>query len=379
MNEQQVREYLGGLADSIDVGPAPVAQVVEGRPGRSGRALAVVGATVLVAAAVAIGFLATRGGDAPPHPVQPATVTDSVPRVRPQSGVGAWWTPGSIHFATGILPFDDVGDPHDDVGWMVPAPDGVVVGLRDGTIELVETSGRVTELGEFHGEMNDFGPSFFVDRTDGRIAWSEGDRLTVFDAESRTIIARRENASSTFSARLVGFDDGKIYWDDRSGNRVWDVDTDETRRVGGASYIHGVREGRWLIEVDQQTRLGVKLADADDESAVRLADADRVYPWPGFSPDGNRVALMGATVHDQVAIYRSAMAGAATDLDLPPGYVSAVTWRDDDALVVVLREHAIILRTLAICRADTGTCRVQDVVQGPVVIAGDGVAEWDPS
>ena len=234
MNDQQVRAYFDRLADAVEVGPAPVDAVLEARTGHRVRIVFGVAVAGLVAAAVLAAALSNRT-DGPPRPVDPATVTDSVGPIESQSGNGAWWTPGSIHFGTGTLPFDDVDDPADDVGWMVPAPDGVIVGRVDGTIAAVETSGRVTELGRYRtsGQTGQ-GPSFFVDRTDGLIAWTDGDRLFVYDPASRTVVAERDDSARyPHAAWLLGFDGGKVYWDDRYGDRIWDWAADTTRRVGG--------------------------------------------------------------------------------------------------------------------------------------------------
>jgi hypothetical protein len=373
MSDQQVRAYFDRLADTIEVGPAPLDAVLEGRTGHRARIMAGLAVAGLVAAAVLTVALSNRNDD-PPRPVDPATVTDSVDPVESQSGAGAWWTPGSIHFGTGTLPFDDIDDPTDDVGWMAPAPDGVIVAQVDGTIAAVETSGRVTEIGRFRTVDRDFqGPNFFVDRADGLIAWTNGDRLFVYDPESRTIVAERaDSARYAHNVLLLGFDDGKIYWDDRRGDRIWDWADDTTRHVGGSgSYIHSVQAGRWVIQLP--SRYGLLDADAPEETPVPLP-IPSMYPMPGLSPDGALVAFSYSRTFDRVVVLRSDDPRApATELDLPQGYVAAVTWRDDRTLVVIMRERDSLARILLDCSATTGACTTEQRLEGPVVIAGDKV------
>ena len=380
MNEQQVRDYLGVLADAVDVGPPPVAEVMNSPRGGVARVVALAGAAALLAAAVVAAVVLAGAGDDPPPPVEPAT---HVPR---QSGTGAWWTPGSIHVTGGTLTVDDSDDPTDDIAWMAPAPDGVVVARVDGTIAAVETSGRITELGHYRTDTRaGSGPAFFVDQTSGLIAWTDGDSLYVYDPTARKVIAERPDSSGhgpgsgfAHSAWLLGFEDGEVYWDDRSGDRIWDWESDTTVAVGGGgSYIHSVHGGRWLVEVDHQTRLAVIEAGGSDDGADPLPM--RAWSLPGLSPKGDLVAFFEPRTDGARLVVRSSdnVRGPATDIDLPPGYAEQVTWRDDETLLLVTREAGSEVRTITTCSSTTGACTADEEVRGPVVIAGDAVQKLE--
>ncbi len=67
-----------------------------------------------------------------------------------------------------------------------------------------------------------------------------------------------------------------------------------------------------------------------------------------------------------------------TELELPPGRLSAITWLDDGSLFVVLLQPNSETRALATCSAATGACTTQQSLDGRVVIAGDAVQELIP-
>ena len=101
---------------------------------------------------------------------------------------------------------------------------------------------------------------------------------------------------------------------------------------------------------------------------------------PGFSPDGAKVAavIVGPDA-DSGFVYRSyGPSGPGTELELPPGRLSAITWLDDGSLFVVLLQPNSETRALATCSAATGACTTQQSLDGRVVIAGDAVQELIP-
>lgn len=311
MNSPGAVDFLDGLRDRIAVGPAPVGAIIAGGRARRRRQR---GALVALAACVAAGVLAVSQLAAPDRS------TDVVDL--PTIGV-PWWSDGVLHLPTGDVEVDAVNH-------FLPLPGGAVAGTRDGAVWLFDGD-----------ERRDLGPkdpatNVLHDETTGWVAWvNDVHEIVVIDPANGDELGRQPTLGWGDSRDfLIAFQDGVLFFDNRNGNREWDVRTNSLRALGdGASYlmdVAGTRRVLWPVGGDGTTMVVV---EGDTELWRR--------PWAGrgpavLSPGGDWVVHVQGT-HEVVVL--DAGTGASAPSGLPAGAkVRDLAFGSDDTVTYLVRD-----------------------------------------
>jgi hypothetical protein len=269
MTSRDGLEVLEQLRERVAVGPAPITRIIAGARARRRRRRT---SLVAVAAGVAAVVIAISQF---PGPDRGAEIVDI-----PHPGL-PWWSEGVLHLGDHTVEIEDVTH-------LAPTSTGAVVQTSDGVVSSV-VDGQVTAIGTTQTL-----PSFVVDPVRGWVAWTEPDHeMVVLDPATGTEVARRtakQNGLET-TELLIVLEDGVLTYDNRYGNRIWDIDAGTQTRLGnGASYLFAQRGDVQLVQPDVEDSVMAVLRSG--EEAWRMAVTDPNSSW-ALSPDAHH--LLGVT------------------------------------------------------------------------------------
>jgi DNA-directed RNA polymerase specialized sigma24 family protein len=118
--------------------------------------------------------------------------------------------------------------------------------------------------------------------------------------------------------------------------------------------------------------LGCEPHEAEDVVQIALISCCR--SWLRIRRAGDPDAYVyRAVLHAWAKSRRRRWWGEVPTEHLPDD--SSTAWQDDQTLLLVMRSPDSVARRLVTCAAATGACRTDERVDGPVVIAGEGVYE----
>jgi hypothetical protein len=232
-------DLLVALRDRIDIGPAPVGDIVhQGRRRllRRRSAAAVVAAVLLVAGTVT-GALVVRDRH---HQVSPAK----------SAFEHAWWADGALHVGGRTVAVPGVQR-------LVQIPGSVVVADADGDVIKVRPDGTRATVGHHKWATwpDHPGNSLLLDHSTGMLAWVDGgDRvqeIVVYDPANDVEVARHRIQTdwTEYPVWLRAFDGGVVYFDQRDGGtRSWRVSDDHVEKLYRGSYIMDAENGLWLTD-----------------------------------------------------------------------------------------------------------------------------------
>lgn len=240
--QQLAEEAFGLAAQGVEVGPAPVEEVVAAARTRQGRRRRVV--ALSVAGVVAVAGIATWAGarqaaDPQPGPsgvTREENVADTV-----------WWAAGVLH-----LPHVAVELP--DVEQVARLGEGAVVGDDEGEVVLVAPDGTATTIG--HQVP---GAPLVASEHQGWVVWVDpqdrAPQLVVYDVGTRRTLAIRELAFEgprwgplEKGSHPIAVDADRVYYADQYGDWAW---RPETARVARARDLLDVSASTVVWRADE--------------------------------------------------------------------------------------------------------------------------------
>ncbi|MEO5662733.1 MAG: hypothetical protein ABIR39_05570 [Nocardioides sp.] len=314
-------DVLDQLRERIAVGPAPVTRILDGARARQRqrRRIMVLGAVALVAATIVAttSYRQTNRAD--------LVVDLPVPEL-----AVPWWSEGVLHLGAESVEIEDVTN-------LVATSTGAVVATSDGVVSIVVDS-EVTAIGTKQPL-----PTFVVDPVRGWVAWPEPDHdIVVLDPATGTEVARRSTFQNGLDTTdwLIVLEDGVLTYDNRHGNRVWDIDADTQQRLGdGASYLMAQRGDDQLVLIDATSYPVLGILRASEE-LWRITERRPVSFW-ALSPDAEH--LVGVLATGEGIVARDVGTGAPQATGLPGGTsLLSAAFLDSEAMAYTVEDAGAV-------------------------------------
>lgn len=329
MNDLSAQALLHRIRDDIEVGPAPVARVMQAgaRRRKAHRAAWVAGLTAAcLAGAGLVGALHHPDDRGITETPNPANIT--------------WWGDGVLH-----LERVEVRTPQPEV--MVSVRDGVVLWSRSTTgvqpepVVYVDESGATTTIGH-----KSWSSPLASDPATGWVAWVEATRsappiLVVYDTEADREVGRRELTERgprwevmDEGSYPIAIEDGQVFFAAQDGDYRWDVASgSEPERVTDVgTYLHDEEAGvELVVPYDPKRGYGdvVIRRPGSPDVTIGTDGASRL------SPDGRYAVATSYDGTSRPALY-DAITGDRLETGTEGRPVLAATFGPDNTLTYVI-------------------------------------------
>ena len=319
-----------------------LAQRERERSRASRRRAARVALPLLVVAAVAAGYVATRDGSAkPPAPGPHETIERAAATLQENPAPGVvWYADGQLHLAHSVVAVEGLTN-------MTQLGTGVVYGDDQGRVVHLQSNGVREVLGH-------------TDPAAAVAATAETFWAAWVDPGAGTLVVKQAATGDTVGtadvgpgARVVAVDGNQVYFVDAAGTHVYSPGSDPELRP----FLPGE-----LLDVR-----GRIMAFQGDPATIKVSAMfySAVHDVPGrgaeLSPDGMLVVSRLPGSDDEVGVYDTASGQALADGLAEDDAVLAFAPRDARTIAYVIAEHGLTpgrelqLRT---CDLTTTLCRI---------------------